>query len=201
MNHFSLIILRVWKVAESASSAWRINRLRLVEGWRHHRMELGLRTRFNVLVRSGGRGELRIGSDNTFGWGPAPRLGCGEITLQPRGRDAQVVIGNRNAFSNNVSLVAMGRIQVGNDCLVGDQCAIYDCDFHEIDPSRRSRSVGRILPVIIGNNVWLGSRVMVLKGVTIGDNSVVGAMSVVSKSIPPNCVAAGNPAKVIRQLE
>nr|WP_268998954.1 DapH/DapD/GlmU-related protein [Leptospira interrogans] len=54
--------------------------------------------------------------------------------------------------------------------------------------------------VVIGNNVWLGSQVIVLKGVKIGDNSVIGAGSVVTKSIPENCLAAGNPAKPIRFL-
>ena len=152
-------------------------------------------------VRSGGKGALLIGSENVFGWGPAPRLGSGEILLQPRARDAQVTIGKRNAFSNNISLVAMGNIVIGDGCLVGDQVTIFDCDFHEIDPRNRNRSVGPILPVMIGNNVWLGSRVMVLKGVTIGDNSIIAAASVVTKSIPSNCIAAGNPAKVIRSIE
>jgi maltose O-acetyltransferase len=85
-------------------------------------------------------------------------------------------------------------------CQIGDQVAIYDCDFHEINPSTRDRSYGPTSPVVIGNNVWLGSRVIVLKGVTIGDNSVVGAMSVVTKSIPANCVAAGIPARIIRHI-
>lgn len=56
------------------------------------------------------------------------------------------------------------------------------------------------MPVTIGNNVWLGSRVMILKGVSIGDNSVIGASSVVTKPIPANCIAAGNPAKIIRYI-
>ncbi len=58
-----------------------------------------------------------------------------------------------------------------------------------------------IKPVRIGNNVWIGSRVMVLKGASIGDNSVIAAMSVVTSAIPANCVAAGVPAKVIRKIE
>jgi maltose O-acetyltransferase len=61
--------------------------------------------------------------------------------------------------------------------------------------------VGTIKPVSIGNNVWIGSRVMILKGASIGDNSVIAAMSVVTSAIPANCVAAGVPAKVIRKIE
>jgi maltose O-acetyltransferase len=84
--------------------------------------------------------------------------------------------------------------------LIGDQVTILDCDFHEISPITRMNGVGPIEPVVIGDNVWLGSRVMVLKGVTIGENSVVAAMSVVTKSIPPNSIAVGNPARVIRSI-
>jgi maltose O-acetyltransferase len=163
--------------------------------------EIGSDTRCNVPIRSDGHGSLVVGSQNVFGWRWAPRVGDGEILLQPRSRDSEIVIGNRNTFSNNVSIVAMGRIAVGDDCLFGDQVALYDCDFHEIDPQHRNRSAGPVLPVTIGNNVWLGSRAMILKGVTIGDNSVVAAMSVVNQSIPDNCVAAGNPARVIRTIE
>jgi acetyltransferase-like isoleucine patch superfamily enzyme len=79
--------------------------------------------------------------------------------------------------------------------------AVYDCDFHEVNQCIRSQGLGRSKPVHIGNNVGLGSRVMVLKVVTIGDNSVIAAMSVVTKSVPANCVAAGVPAKVIRSIE
>ena len=92
-------------------------------------------------------------------------------------------------------------IAIGNKCQIGDLVAIYDSDFHEISPATRNRSTGPSAPVRIGNNVWLGSRVMVLKGVAIGDNSVIAAMSVVTKSVPPNSLAAGIPAKVIRSIE
>jgi maltose O-acetyltransferase len=128
-------------------------------------------------------------------------MGNGEILLQPRSREAEIRIGDDNWFNNNVTIVANERIMVGDNCQIGDQVAIYDCDFHEISPATRNRSPGPTQPVVIGNNVWLGSRVMVLKGVTIGDNSVIGAMSLVTKSIPENCIAAGNPAKVIRSIE
>jgi len=120
--------------------------------------------------------------------------------IQPRHRESEIIIGNRNQTSNNIVMVASQRIVIGNDCQIGDQVAIYDCDFHEIAPLTRNQSCGPTMPVTIGDNVWLGSRVMVLKGVTIGDNSVVAAMSVVTKSIPPNYLAAGIPAKVIRSI-
>jgi maltose O-acetyltransferase len=135
-----------------------------------------------------------------FGFRSAARLGSGEILLQARHPIAKLVIGKSNAFSNNVSIVANEQITLGNACRIGDLVAIYDCDFHEVNPATRHASPGATKPVHIGNNVWLGSRVIVLKGVVIGDNSVVGAGSVVTKSIPANCLAAGVPAKVIRLL-
>jgi acetyltransferase-like isoleucine patch superfamily enzyme len=194
-------LLRVRQALESVPSAWRINRLRWREARNHQRLSIGVGTCFSVPVRSLGAGTLLIGVHNTFGFVPAPLIGNGEILLQPRAKEAQIVIGDHNGFSNNVSLIAMGKILMGNHCLIGDQVTIFDCDAHEINPQTRTRSAGPILPVIIGNNVWLGSRVMVLKGVTIGDNSVIAAMSVVTKPIPANCVAAGNPARIIRSIE
>lgn len=183
-----------------AISTWRIKRFNLVEGRRLQSLQIGSRNRFNVPVRSDGQGSLQIGAENVFGFVPAIRLGNGEILLQPRAPESRIVIGQKNSFSNNVSLVAMGVISIGDTCQIGDQVTIYDCDFHELDPARRNQGFGPVRPVRIGNNVWLGSRVMVLKGVSIGDNTVVGAMSLVTHSLPANCIAAGNPARVIRTL-
>ena len=116
-------------------------------------MEIRRHTQFYVPVRSAGKGSLKIGFGNTFGWKSAPRLISGEIHLQPRAVASTVIIGDRIAFSNNVSLCAMDEISVGNDCRIGDRVVIYDCDFHERHPHHRNRSAGPILPVLIGNNV------------------------------------------------
>jgi maltose O-acetyltransferase len=195
------VLLRLRQLSCSVSSFWRQRWLQLFSGSSLRYLEIGAKNRFNVPVRSDGSGKLVIGNSNTFGWSPATRLGNGEILLQPRSLEAEIVIGNGNAFNNNVSLICMGKISMGDNCLIGDQVLIYDCDWHEIDPLHRNRSVGPIRPVTIGNNVWLGSRVMVLKGVTIGDNSVIAAASVVTKPIPANCLAVGNPAQIIRSIE
>ncbi|EMI41654.1 transferase hexapeptide repeat containing protein [Rhodopirellula sp. SWK7] len=87
-------------------------------------------------------------------------------------------------------------MSIGDRCLIGDGVTIFDSDFHGIHPDQRHQ-LGNHSPVSISNNVWLGSRVMVLKGVSIGENSIVAAMSVVTKDIPANVIAAGNPARVI----
>ncbi len=162
--------------------------------------KLGTNNCFMAPVRADGEGRVVIGNGNFLGYWLAPRMGSGEILLQARAANAEIRIGHGNAFSNNVSVVANQRVEIGDHCQIGDMAAIYDSDFHEIDPATRTRSAGESLPVRIGSNVWLGSRAMVLKGVEIGDNSVIGAMSLVTKPIPANCVAAGVPARVIRHL-
>lgn len=160
-------------------------------------LKVGPGNRFNVPVRGESPGLLEIGPENSFGYSRAPRFGSGRILIQGRGSDSEIVIGARNSFSNNISIIATRKITIGNDCLIGDQVLIVDSDFHAIRPDLRKRSTGESAPVQLGNNVWLGSRVMILKGVSIGDNSVIGAMSLVKDSIPPNSIAAGNPAKVV----
>jgi len=74
-----------------------------------------------------------------------------------------------------------------------------DNDFHRLEPERRNERPDSA-PIILEDNVWLGARVIVLKGVTIGEGSVIGAGSVVTKDIPPRSLAVGMPAKVIKTL-
>lgn len=153
-----------------------------------------------VPLRLDVRGPISVGAKVSFGDKGAPRIADGAITLQTRNEQAQIVIGSNCAFSNNVTIVSTLSVQLGESCLIGDMVMIFDSDFHGIAPDER-RTVGKSAPVRIGNNVWLGSRVMVLKGVTIGDNSVVAAGSVVVRDVPADSIAAGVPAKVIRKLE
>jgi len=194
----------LWRLASryrEARNKYFLLRFILLEAPGLNRLIIGAKVRFEVPVRTSGLGFLTIGSENTFGYWAAPRLGNGEILLQPRNQEAAISIGNKNAFNNNVTIIANERVSIGNGCQIGDQVSIYDSDFHEMAQKSRNRSHGLTKPVSIGDNVWLGSRVVVLKGVTIGDNSVIGAMSVVTRTIPANCIAVGVPAKIVRSLE
>lgn len=152
-------------------------------------------------LRIDGIGHVEIGGSVMLGYRPAPRIGYGEILLQARGHKSCISIGAHTAMSNNITIVCMESVQIGDGCQIGDMVSIMDCDFHEINPSTRNKSPGKISPVVIGSNVWLGGRVIVLKGVTIGDNSVIAAGSVVTRSLPANVIAGGIPAKVIRQID
>lgn len=157
--------------------------------------------RFCVPVRIDGAGSVSIAAKVQLGTRFAPLIGNGCILIHARSPESQISIGVGTLTSNNISMVCRKSISIGVGCLIGDQVSIYDTDFHEIDPKKRNGTPAPSFPVVIGDNVWLGSRVMVLKGVTIGDNTVIGAMSLVTKSIPANCIAAGVPAKVVRMFE
>lgn len=112
---------------------------------------------------------------------------------------ARLQIGERTLVNFGTQLVALERVTIGPRCLIGTHCLVTDSDFHDIDPDRRLEPP-TARPVTIGENVWLCARVIVLPGVTIGDHSVVGAGSVVTRDVPPRTLAAGAPARVIRQL-
>lgn len=108
---------------------------------------------------------------------------------------AELRIGNNCGFSGTV-IGCFLHINIGSNVKFGANTLITDSDWHEDD----ERS-GNHTEVIIGNNVWVGTRAIVLKGVTIGDNSVIGAGSVVTRDIPANSIAAGNPCRVIRRIQ
>lgn len=90
-------------------------------------------------------------------------------------------------------------ITFGNNVLIGPQCGFYAVN-HPLDAALRSTSVERGYPITVGDDVWFGGGVKVMPGVTIGSNVVIGGGSVVVMDIPDDCLAAGNPARVIRKL-
>lgn len=107
---------------------------------------------------------------------------------------AQLKIGNNCSFSGT-SIWCFDSITLGDNIRVGANVTIMDGDAHQNDPR-----AGKNKPIFIEDNVWIGGAVAVMKGVTIGKNSLIGYGSVVTKDIPANVVAAGNPCKVIRAL-
>ncbi|CAF1511290.1 unnamed protein product [Adineta ricciae] len=106
-----------------------------------------------------------------------------------------------NSFGNyNLVILDTCPVYVGNYVLMGPDVKIYSAT-HPTDPQARLDGSEYGKPIRIGNNVWIGGSVVIVAGVTIGDNSVIGAGSVVVKDIPANVVAVGNPCKVIKQLQ
>lgn len=107
---------------------------------------------------------------------------------------AVIEIGSDCGFSGTVIGCGM-KIIIGENVMCGANTLITDTDWHKDDPR-----TGQDMPVIIEKGVWLGVNVTVLKGVTIGENTLVGAGSLVTRSLPPNVIAAGSPAKVISKI-
>jgi len=105
-----------------------------------------------------------------------------------------------NFYSNhNLIILDVNKVTIGENVLIGPNAGIYTAG-HPIDYANRNRQLEYGKPIIIGNDVWIGGNAVILPGVTIGDNTVIGSGSVVTRDIPPNVVAVGNPCKVIRNV-
>lgn len=95
--------------------------------------------------------------------------------------------------------MAAESIVIGDACMIAHGVYISDADWHGIYD--RAEPVGNTKPVVLEDNVWIGDSAIICKGVTIGENSIIGAGAVVTKNVPPNSVFAGNPAKLVKTLE
>lgn len=145
-------------------------------------------------------GKPRLVNDGTMTIGEKVRLGSKVAPIElVAGPGAELVIGSRTFINFGSSIVAMQKIHIGADCQIGPHCIVMDNAFHRVEPERRNEPA-ESNPIMIGDNVWLGARAIVLPGVTIGNGSVIGAGSVVTKDIPARTLAAGVPAKVIKSI-
>ena len=105
-----------------------------------------------------------------------------------------------NFYANTGCVILDGaKVTFGDNVFIAPHCGFYTAG-HPLDYERRNMGLEYALPIAVGNNVWIGGHVCVLPGVTIGDNSVIGAGSVVNKSIPAGVLAAGNPCRIIREI-
>ena len=127
--------------------------------------------------------------------------------LDLKGDKKTLFIGDNCQIGDNVHIVALDKVEIGNNCLMASKIFISDTshgiyDNSDIDSNPDIAPNDRILhtrPVKIGNNVWIGENVVILAGVNIGDGCIIGANSVVTKSIPKNCIAVGAPAVAIKE--
>ena len=110
-----------------------------------------------------------------------------------------IEIGNNFYSNHNLIILDCAKVKIGDNVFVGPNVGIYT-PCHPIDAKERMTFKEWAEPVTIGNDVWLGGNVTILPGVSIGNNVVIGAGSVVTKDIPSNCVAVGNPCKPVKSL-
>jgi acetyltransferase-like isoleucine patch superfamily enzyme len=165
-------------------------------GLRAHLLGLLLRARLpgrGPLVVMGGwhlpevddrGGRIVVGSCGVW---PGVRLECW--------RDATIRIGDGTYLNRGVEVVAATCVEIGRDCAIGRDVIIMDSDQHALPGEAFAPS-----PVTIGDRVWVGARTIVLKGVSIGHDSIIGAGSIVTRDIPPSCIAVGQPARVLRTI-
>jgi len=146
-----------------------------------------------------GDGTVEIGDDVLIGSLQTWIVGF-KVSTAPR-----LLIGNRVSINYDTTISVAECVSIGDDTMIAMRVQIYDNPSHPLAPSRRLRresfAIDEARPVMIGRNVWIGTAAIILRGVTIGDNAVVAAGSVVTKSVPANTVVAGNPAKIIKTLE
>ena len=119
--------------------------------------------------------------------------------------EGELIIGD-NVGMSSTAIICNYQITIGNNVTVGGNTVIYDTDFHNLDPQIRNDKIldkhtATKLPVLIEDNVFIGAHSTILKGVSIGKNSIVGACSVVTKNIPDNEIWAGNPAQFVKAIK
>lgn len=125
----------------------------------------------------------------------------GKNTRISSGFNGVIKIGRNVLIDDGCFIMAQGKIIIGNNTWIAAYCFITDFNHKYADDKKLIFEQGyEIKPVTIGENVWIGTHVIILPGVKIGDRVVIGAGSVVTKNIPDNCVAVGNPAKVIKHI-
>lgn len=114
---------------------------------------------------------------------------------------ATISVGDNTGMSN-CAIVAKQSVTIGDNVKIGGSVKIYDNDFHSLDANERNfgKDMPKCAPVVVKNGAFIGAFSIILKGVTVGENSIVGAGSVVTKNIPDNEIWAGNPAKFIKKL-
>ena len=110
----------------------------------------------------------------------------------------RIRIGDYCLLCPGVRVSSASKIRIGDNCMIASGAYVTDSDWHGV---YNRIEFGKTDPIVIADNVWIGDSAIVCKGVAIGENSVVGAGAVVANSIPSNCIAAGNPARVVKHLD
>ncbi|MEC5317731.1 sugar O-acetyltransferase [Brenneria populi subsp. brevivirga] len=128
---------------------------------------------------------------------------CGRsITVEPPfycDYGTNTFIGDHFYANHNLVILDGARVTIGNNVFIAPNVGIHTAG-HPLDVGRRNQGLEYALPIVIGNNVWIGASAVILPGVSIGDGAMIGAGSVVTKDIPANVIAVGNPCRVLREI-
>jgi acetyltransferase-like isoleucine patch superfamily enzyme len=111
-------------------------------------------------------------------------------------RGGKISLGKDTFLNLGVHIYAAESVEIGADCLIGDNAVIQDSDFHQVSEG----DIARIQKIRLGRNVWIGRSAIVMPGVTIGDHAVVAAGAIVTRDVPPRTIVGGNPARAIGEV-
>lgn len=173
---------------------------RIVLSYRDVKYGNGLKINGQIFLR--GKGKLILGNNVRINSSlESNPIGGNTRTTFHISENAKVCIGN-NVGISNTAIVSKVAINIGNDVLIGGGCKLYDTDFHPVNPEERLKNCnrGKCKVINIEDNVFIGAHSIILKGVTIGKNSVIAAGSIVTKDVPNNELWGGIPAKFIKIL-
>lgn len=150
-----------------------------------------------------GAGLIEFTGNVKIGVYPSPFFFSTYAYIEARNKSARISIGDGSWINNNFRAIAEHTsINIGRRVLIGSNVEIFDSDFHGITVGERGKSKPEwAKPVVIEDDVFIGSNVCVLKGVTIGKGSVIASSSIVIKDIPPDVIAGGNPVRVIKKID
>jgi acetyltransferase-like isoleucine patch superfamily enzyme len=193
------VIRTVRFLAANGMLNWRYARLLWRYLWRRFLTPAGWRWETDgpvffgkdLQIQIGVRGKVRFGR---FVWiGDGTKIRCHE---------GEVEIGKKTVLGQECTISAYKRIRIGEQCVIADRAMFIDFDHGVVEVERPIRVQGIYMrPVEVGSNVWIGYGACVLRGVRVGDNSILGTNSVVTKDVPANAVVGGVPAKVLRMRD
>lgn len=147
--------------------------------------------------------KIKLGSGTINSSFTSNMLGLYQRTIIVARYGGIIEIGNGFGISGS-TIYAFDSIKIGKNATIGANCKIIDNDFHPLEAEKRNANLNeeftKRAPIIIGDNCFIGMNSIILKGTTLGDNVIVGAGSVVHGKFPSNCIIAGNPAKIIKNL-
>jgi acetyltransferase-like isoleucine patch superfamily enzyme len=167
--------------------------------WRRFLTRTGYRLRLGGMAFIGRQVRIQIGRQARLELGPWVWIGRG---TKIRCHEGVVRIGAKTVMGEDCTISAYQHVSIGEQCIVADRVMLIDFDHNVAEVERPIRVQGIYKrDVRVGSNVWIGYGAQILRGVTVGDNAIIGASAVVSRDVPANAVVAGVPARVIRMRE
>ena len=202
MTYISDIFKAFWKIKSNVISVFYTPIAKASLYLNGAKFDTGLKVNGFINLHVTRRGTIKIGKNCTINSDNFNLIGRQQKTIF--WVEGKLSIGKNLGLSCS-AIICTHEISIGDNVTIGGNTVIYDTDFHSLDPTIRVSKTMDIISakwgkVSIGNHVFIGAHTTILKGITIGDNSVIGACSVVTKNIPSNEIWAGNPAKYIAKI-